>query len=275
MSMHGILVEEKDIPKDAINGKIDETFVPKAKVKLPEEGKFAEWKMALLKQLREKSFRPFPTTIPMAKLEKRSLEVKGEKFDVNRIIPEPGIELEGGPVLAKGKIRTLLVLGEEGLGEKETWKQFVQAKNYWHLFVRGVFGQWTKKSPPNYVERAHVLLGRTVDLGRVWDIVATVRYLKEKEKEDISVLGVGQAGILGAYAALFEPSIKEVTIIDPPTSHRDGPIFLNVLRVLDIPEALGLLAPRRLTLINAKDKAFDRTAEIYRLAGAADRLQRK
>ena len=58
-------------------------------------------------------------------------------------------------------------------------------------------------------------------------------------------------------------------------SHRDGPIFLNVIRFLDIPEALGLLAPRPLTLINAKDKAFDRTAEIYKLAGAADKFQRK
>ena len=88
-------------------------------------------------------------------------------------------------------------------------------------------------------------------------------------------MGIGTEGILGAYAALFEPSIKEVTIFDPPVSHRDGPIFLNVMRVLDIPEALGLLAPRPLTLINAKDKAFDRTAEIYRLAGAADKFQRK
>ncbi|MHB1426031.1 MAG: alpha/beta hydrolase family protein [Gemmataceae bacterium] len=270
-----VFPEEKDIPKDVINGKIDETFVPQAVVKLPEKGEFAAWKKELLKQLREKSFRPFPTTIPTAKLEKRRFEVKGEKFDVDRIIPEPGLELDGGPVLAKGKIRTLLVLGEEDLREKEMWKQFVPAKNYWYFFVRGVCGQWAKKSPPNYVERAHALLGRTVDLGRVWDIVATARYLKEMEKEDVSVLGVGQAGILGAYAALFEPSIKEVTIIDPPNSHRDGPIFLNVLRVLDIPDALGLLAPRRLTLINAKDKAFDRTAAIYRLAGAADHLQRK
>jgi hypothetical protein len=56
----------------------------------------------------------------------------------------------------------------------------------------------------------------------------------------------------------------------------DGPYFLNVMRVLDIPEALGLLAPNvKLTLINAGDPAFDRTAEIYRLAGAADKLQRK
>jgi hypothetical protein len=88
-------------------------------------------------------------------------------------------------------------------------------------------------------------------------------------------MGRGQAGILAAHAALFEPSITEVVIVDPPASHRDGPIFLNVMRVIDIPEALGLLAPRPLTLINAKDKAFDRTEEIYRLAGAADKFHRK
>jgi hypothetical protein len=85
----------------------------------------------------------------------------------------------------------------------------------------------------------------------------------------------GQAGILAAYAALFEPSIQEVVIIDPPTSHKDGPYFLNVLRVLDIPDALGMLAPRPLTLINATDKAFGRTAEIYKRAGAEDKLRRK
>ena len=63
-----------------------------------------------------------------------------------------------------------------------------------------------------------------------------------------------------------------------PLSHRDGPHFLNVLRVLDIPEALGLLAPDvKLTLIgkNAKDKAFDKTAAIYELAGAKDKFKRE
>jgi hypothetical protein len=71
-------------------------------------------------------------------------------------------------------------------------------------------------------------------------------------------------------------AIKEVVILDPPKSHKEGPYFLNVLRVLDIPEALGLLAPDvRLTLINARDPAFDRVEQIYRLAGAADKLTRK
>ena len=82
------------------------------------------------------------------------------------------------------------------------------------------------------------------------------------------MIGRGQAGILAAYAALFEPSIKEVVIIDPPTSHREGPIFLNVLRVLDIPEALGLLAPHvKLTLVNAKDKAFDKHGAALQAGG--------
>jgi hypothetical protein len=46
--------------------------------------------------------------------------------------------------------------------------------------------------------------------------------------------------------------------------------------VLDIPEALGLLAPNvKLTLVNARDPAFDRTAEVYRLAGAAEKFVRK
>jgi dienelactone hydrolase len=59
-----VFPEDKDIPKDAINGKIDETFVPRAQVKLPEEGKFAEWKKGLMKEIREKSFRRFPERIP-------------------------------------------------------------------------------------------------------------------------------------------------------------------------------------------------------------------
>ncbi len=72
--------------------------------------------------------------------------------------------------------------------------------------------------------------------------------------------------------------VDEVIIADPPTSHRDGPHFLGVNRVLDIPEALGLLAPDvKLTLIgkNAKDKAFDKTAAIYKLAGVPDKFKRE
>ena len=143
------------------------------------------------------------------------------------------------------------------------------------LAPRGVGpSEWTHQSPPNYVERAHALLGRTVDEGRVRDIAATLRWLDARSagKTRWTVAGSGQAGVLAAYAALFEPTAARVVAAAPPASHRDGPIFLGVLRVLDVPEALGLLAPTPLHLIGASDPAFERTASLYKVSGRADRL---
>lgn len=137
--------------------------------------------------------------------------------------------------------------------------------------------RWTRKSPPNYVERAHAILGRTVDESRVWDVAAITRGLRAASRDRLEwkVIGRGQAGVIAAYAALFEPSIKEVVLVEPPATHREGPIFLNVLRVLDIPDALGLLAPQvQLTLVHPS-KDFARTARLYRLAGAAERFEWK
>ncbi len=132
-------------------------------------------------------------------------------------------------------------------------------------------GRWIRKNPPNTVERACAVLGMTPDSLR---ITALSRAVTE-QPEDCAVIAKGQAGILAAYSALFCAKITQVTIIDPPASHRDGPYLLGVLKVCDIPEALGALAPKPLTLINAKDPAFDRTAELYKRAGAADKFIRK
>jgi hypothetical protein len=78
--------------------------------------------------------------------------------------------------------------------------------------------------------------------------------------------------VIAAYAALFEPCIEQVALIEPPASHRTGPMFLNVLRVLDVPDALGLLAPRRLTLVTTAPDAFARARAAFTAAGHADRL---
>ena len=43
---------ETDFPKDAINLTIDETFVPRAEVKLPTAAGFAAWRTTLLQSLR-------------------------------------------------------------------------------------------------------------------------------------------------------------------------------------------------------------------------------
>jgi hypothetical protein len=279
-----VFPEDKDIPKDAINGKIDETFVPLAKVKLPKEGEFAEWKKGLAKELREKSFRAFPNRIPKATEGLEHLQGMGRIGGIAMATGDDCGALLSHPLKRghpQSRLGLLIVMNEGDENRKviPDWaKPYVDDGEVCLVLPRGViYDTWTHKSPPNYVERAHALLGHTVDEGRVRDIASVVRFLAEDsaKKRTWRVAGKGQGGILAAYAALFEPSIKEVVIVDPPVSHRKGPIFLNVLRVLDIPDALGLLAPRTLTLVNAKDKAFDRTAEIYRLAGAAEKLQRK
>jgi cephalosporin-C deacetylase-like acetyl esterase len=278
-----VFPEDKDIPKDAINGKIDETFVPRAKV-VPDEKRFKAWKKDLLKRLKETSFRTLPDRIPAARI----IQSEGNQSHYDTVsTTEPGISVPAFSdklTLVKKddtpQSHTLILLAtEEELGQVPDWaKPFVGYGPVHLMKPRGIANPWTAKSPPNYVERSHALVGLTVDQGRVYDIAAMARqkFAKKEDKALCRVVGRGQAGILAAYAALFEPSIKEVVIIDPPKSHRDGPIFLNVLRVLDIPDALGLLAPNvSLTLINAKDKAFDRTAAIYKLAGAEGNFKRK
>jgi hypothetical protein len=142
---------------------------------------------------------------------------------------------------------------------------------------RGVGGsQWTRKNPPNYVERAHYLLGRTVDSGRIWDLAATARYVRTRHPEPgpVYLAGEGAPGVLSVYAALLESDIAGLVLVQPPATHMDNsaPTLLNVLRVCDVPEAVGMLAPRPVTLLgNAKDWG-QRITAIYQSAGAAGKL---
>jgi len=139
--------------------------------------------------------------------------------------------------------------------------------------------RWTCKNPPNYVERSHVLLGRTVDTGRVWDVIAVARHLHAEQggKVPVHVVGEGAAGVLAAYAALWEPQIAGAMLKDPPLSHMDdgAPQLLNVLRVCDIPDVLGMLAPRPLTVWRDSDEALRKTAQAYAAAGEPERFTRE
>ena len=266
---------DDDLPKDVLNGKIDEIFVPRAEVKLPAAGKFAAWKRDLLEQLRQRSLRAVTD----------DLDYPDRHFH------------EEGYVVGFGKSPVVLYMDKEDFAAIGDYKAF--SKIYQHqgngcfLYHPRIFpvvlakGQtwempdsyvWTKKSPPNYAERSFLLLGQTIDERKLHFLLATLRRLAKidgGQKWDGRLVGKGQAGIIAAYAALLEPSVKEVILIDPPATHKEGPHFLNILRVLDIPEALGMLAPMPLTIIGGDGKAFERTETIYRLAGAPDKFVRK
>ena len=134
---------------------------------------------------------------------------------------------------------------------------------------------WTTKNPPNYVERAHVLIGQTVDTGRIRDVVAIARLLEARGVQRLTLLGAESNGVIAAYAALALANVERVIAVAPPSSHESpgAPQILAVLRVCDIPEVLGLLAPRSLELRDAAGPLVERVQAIYGAAGAAPRLK--
>ncbi|MBM3833518.1 MAG: hypothetical protein FJ403_09645 [Verrucomicrobia bacterium] len=76
-------------------------------------------------------------------------------------------------------------------------------------------------------------------------------------------------GIAALYAGVFDERIKQVILNNPPGSHWQGSALLNVLRVTDIAEVAGALAPRRLVSLTRLPDPFEYTRSIYRLQRAS------
>jgi dienelactone hydrolase len=274
-----VFPEDSDLPTDAINATADEAFVPAADVTLPADTMaFAAWKTALVTRLRERVFRALPEEVPAAREE----PTPGEREPVYHV--EPGIVVEPAfsrvtPGGSTNELTWIILNADEGRTDAlARWQARFPDSDWLGAYTRGGGRfRWTRRNPPNTVERSLALIGQTADSGRVRDVIALVSQSRQPYARR-RVCGTGPAGIIAAYAALLAPGlVHEVVIADPPASHMDGPHFLNVLRVLDIPDALGLLAPDvQLTLIGsrASDQPFDRTAAIYALAGASGAFRR-
>jgi dienelactone hydrolase len=266
-----VFPQDSDIPKDQLNTTIDQHFVPMAQIQPPKEGEYEAWRASLLAELRRVSFGYFPERIPAAQPESEWL------------VSETGIRVYVKPAAQSDHIERPTRILLEVVSPKRVggWPDRVlEPGDRWYMCVpRGLYQtQWTQKNPPNYVERSHVLLGRTVDAGRVWDIIAAARYLHAKYADvPLCVAGEGPEAVLAAYAALLEPEIAGAIALNPPSSHMDpkAPQFLNVLRVCDIPDVFGMLAPRPLTIRGWTGDAPAKVARIYSAAGASSKLHQE
>lgn len=266
-----VFPQDSDLPKDAVNSTIDRHFVPMVDLGSPETGEFKEWKENLLDKLREVTFRGFPKRIPSATLQ--DVGSDGSML----LETESGIDVRLRlSQKADSRERILLVVN---LGDPEDVLQRF-AKETDEVYVidpRGV-GEtsWTLRNPPNFVARSHALLGRTVDDGRVWDIAATARFLIKNHggNPSLHIVGEGAGAVLGAYAMLLEPEINGAILDRPQLSHMDesSPALLNVLRVCDVPDALGALAPRSLTISGLNLEAEQKVSQAYKASGVSGKL---
>ncbi len=288
-----------ELPKDQINTKIQETFVPQAappKVPASKE----EWnkqKIAWRQALESRCFRGWPT----------EEYPSGEKLDLKEAfsVAKEGVRLSAYDFTSQDAIKLrLYVAHREGLKSEELklavlnvldaegWKDFVammragfpeefademaapknaeefaQNRKMFESFPwamayvapRG-FGPTAWKQderPQTQTRRRFMLLGQTWDGMQVWDVrraAQALRKVKGMGNTQLWMQGERNMAGIALYAALFEPNIHRLDLWNLSRTHREGPIFLNVLRFLDVPQAVAMAAENSQVRIYQKGK---------------------
>lgn len=127
--------------------------------------------------------------------------------------------------------------------------------------------------------RRFMLLGQTLEGMRVWDIrralAATADASIGANATAWTLSGDRHQAVNALYASLFTDGLAGVTLIAPPASHHTGPDYLNVLRFLDVPQALTWAAERQpVTLTDTREADWTWTTATARTLGwPQDRLR--
>jgi hypothetical protein len=106
------------------------------------------------------------------------------------------------------------------------------------------------------IRRRFMLLGETLDSARVWDIrraCQALRLIPQSAGAKLNLNAGGAMGVNAVYASLFESGIDRLQLSSPAQSHRFGPDYLNVLRVLDVPQAVTMAAERGKVLVISEE----------------------
>jgi len=138
------------------------------------------------------------------------------------------------------------------------------SSNHWAIAVvapRGVgltawIGDAKKQTQ---IRRRFMLLGQTLDGMRVWDIrrgVQAIRSIDEFRKTPLWLESRQDMAVDALYASLFEPGVAGLDLSHLPNSQRDGPDFLNVLRILDVPQVMAMTMER--SIVHVSDSASAR-----------------
>ena len=133
---------------------------------------------------------------------------------------------------------------------------------------RGVGPTAWSKANDTSIRRRFGLLGQTLDGMRVLDVRRAVRSLTFPDAPALTLVGDGDASTLALWGAVFAPEVGKVVLASPPATVRDGPAFLNLDRVLTMPQAVALLYPRAVVIENSPPEPWAWTRDLARNLGA-------
>ncbi len=97
------------------------------------------------------------------------------------------------------------------------------------------------------------LTGQTPVTLTVHDIGAALDYLRSREEyRDVEIFlhGRGEGAVAVLHYAVAHEEVAGVILENLPWTHADGAPVPGILSVCDIPELVGLLAPRKVALVN-------------------------
>ena len=249
-----------------------------------DKAEFEKQREVWMKALREEVFAGWPSEEQAGVLDVVAVGVPEEKagiiLQVYRFTSQAGISLRLY-VVHRGnvdppKVVNIRILDEKGWEDwiswsKGLWRETlkdesaadagektiarhvadIKASNDVHVFVapRGVgptaWDQSEKKQTQN--RRRFMLLGQTLDGIRVWDIHRAIQAVREVPRLRQSVVVLHGERVMAGnalYASLFEDGISLVELKHLKPTHRDGPIYMNISKHFDIPQAVVMAASR-------------------------------
>jgi dienelactone hydrolase len=259
------------LPEDQINTRIHELFVPMAeKPTVPADStEWAAMRDGWIKALREKVFRAWPEEQEVEFDERRirsssqvffngTYRSQGFPLQINGVLPKEGVAIQA--------VELFLGMPDEksrlGISPAPKGDQVFPGV----AFVRGTADTLWDTAPRKQVQhrRRFALLGQTLEGQQVYDLVRAVRALKtvpELRDAEFTLTASGPMAANAVYAALIESSITGLRLYELPASHMpastdsDGfaPALLNILKHLDMPQAVAMAAERATVEIQDDD----------------------
>jgi hypothetical protein len=145
--------------------------------------------------------------------------------------------------------------------DKMAWSNLRERLNQRDLFFvapRNVGPTATNPAtkPQTQLRRRYMLLGESLEGMQAWDVfraLQTIRTVVNRSDNKLHVRARGDLAAAALYAAQRERpwSPANLELVAPPASHRAGAPLFHILRHLDMPQAVALVAE------NAEVKLLD------------------
>ena len=245
------------IPLDEALTRIDEELIPaRAQSKTIQE---------LSANLRNDVFRYFPTERAAlepvwgeaATLQGRTVrKVSFNSFEGLRVrglysLPSGAAAARLPAVLVVDHRKGIPVWGNEQPLERNDWGKravlIVETLDKGSRALEQNLRSFSDDDPYHHMKRQAMVAGTSLESMQVYEVLRSLELLRELPEVDaahVTIAGKGESGVNGLYAALLDGRVERVVLGSPPASHRQGPVYLGILRYTDISGVIALMGAK-------------------------------